>query len=173
MKTLIDWLNFAVLAATLIVLVFYAFDTHRIAEQTTEGNLRPIILRQGVLDWNNFPPLADNGPSRLINIKNLKNIAVDIHGYVILSNKKYTLFFGNEVSTFEGGALGLLQKWGWLPMNANLYAGYKAALFTASQESNQLYIEYQDIEGNKYYTAEDRNYNQVSRKLNEKNVVRN
>lgn len=40
----LGFFNILLLGLTLVVLVWYAYDTHRIANQTLESNLRPVIL---------------------------------------------------------------------------------------------------------------------------------
>lgn len=96
---IIAQLNLFVLATTLAVLIWYAYDTNRIANQTIESALRPIIMRQGkILDWkvNSLLDLEKNGFT--LQFANQKNIAKDICGYIILDSKKYKLCFGNEVT---------------------------------------------------------------------------
>jgi|AntAceMinimDraft_9_1070365.scaffolds.fasta_scaffold55062_4 hypothetical protein len=44
---LFNLLNIIVLITTLCILLGYAYDTKLIAEQTKEGNLRPVVLRSG------------------------------------------------------------------------------------------------------------------------------
>jgi len=97
----ISAINLVVLTATLIVLVWYAYDTHRIANQTIEGNLRPLILRSGFIEsWGNIKYSIKNGvlEGKPLEFSILKNIAKDISGYIIINKRKYQLLFANYIS---------------------------------------------------------------------------
>lgn len=83
--------NGIILFTTLIVLLWYAYDTHRIANQTIESSLRPVILRTGqILDWKVLS-LEDMKKAKNFNptleFTNNKNIATDISGYMIWTIK--------------------------------------------------------------------------------------
>jgi len=52
--------------------------------------------------------------------------------------------------------------WGWMKPNTLLYAICNEAEAEDSDEENQFFISYKDIEGNKYYTIEDKNFSQKS-----------
>jgi len=153
---------------TLIILLWYAYDTHRIANQTIETNLRPIILRSGFIDgWKNisFNKKNNNIESTLIEFKILKNIAKDINGFIVLDGKKYQLLFGNNISNIGNNLSRYEQKWGWMENNTYINAIFDNKKYEKSKEKNQIYLNYKDIEGNNYYTKEDENFSQISGKL--------
>lgn len=96
-----DWFNTIVISLTLVVLIWYAYDTHRIANQSVEANLRPVILRSGwISKWEDIKFRIENGQlnGEPLQFTILKNIAKDISGYIVLNNKKYELLFANEIS---------------------------------------------------------------------------
>lgn len=161
---MLGWLNFIVLTLTLVVLIFYAFDTHRIANQTVEANLKPVILRSGViLGWDDLLLKTQNKPSsdgHYLEFTNHKNLAQNITGYLVISKKKYPIFFGNEISSFEvkdsaaaGKGMSIFPSWGWLPPGGKVY-GFTNGSTDDVNEENKIYLEYLDIEGNKYFTKE-------------------
>lgn len=167
-------LNLFVLCLTFTVLIWYAYDTNRIANQTVESALRPVILRQGkILDWkvNSTADIHISGFT--LEFINQKNISKDIYGYIIIQNKKYKLNFGNEVTEdtisednkVVGKKIILLEKWGWLPIGGVLNSSYEIDKYEEVIRDNEIYIEYQDIESNKYYTRENKDFSQVSGKL--------
>ncbi|OGY31502.1 MAG: hypothetical protein A3C02_00835 [Candidatus Andersenbacteria bacterium RIFCSPHIGHO2_02_FULL_45_11] len=167
-------LNLLALIATLIVLIWYAYDTHRMANQTVESALRPVILRQGkILDWkvNSTSDIQSNGFT--LEFLNQKNIVKDISGHIIIQHKKYKLHFGNEITeeaiTENGKEVGkkiiLFEKWGWLPIGGAIHASYDNNKFEKTNKDNEIYLEYQDIESNRYFTKEDKDFCQSSGKL--------
>jgi hypothetical protein len=98
------WSN-VVLIITLGVLIWYTIETHRIANQTKESNLRPVILRSGFIDnWNKIQfkfkndQLIEGNP---LEFTILKNIATSINGYIIINGLKFALLFGSDISEVE------------------------------------------------------------------------
>lgn len=159
---------------TLAVLLWYTYDTHRIANQTIESALRPVILRQGkILNWkvNSTSEIHNNGFT--LEFSNKKNIAKDINGYIIINYKKYKLLFKNQNTEEDiieddqvvGRGHIWFTQWGWLPVDGMIFASYKNDDFENSDQNNQIYIEYQDIESNKYFTKENKDFSQTSGKL--------
>ena len=117
-----SWANLAVLILTLIALVWYTYDTHRLTEQTVEANLRPIVLVQGVINWANLTFTQEQNEAIVgnpIEFRILKNTALNFRGYIINNGQKYTLIFGNQVS-----GRNYLKIWGWVPPDSSLYAIY-------------------------------------------------
>lgn len=97
----LNQLNLLILTITLIVLIWYAYDTHRIADQSVEANLRPVILRSGwIPKWEDVKFSIKHGQleGQPLQFTILKNISKDISGYIVLNNKKYKLLFANEIS---------------------------------------------------------------------------
>lgn len=175
-NSILPVLNFLVLFLTLSVLVWYAWDTHRIANQTIEVNLRPVLLRSGwIVDWKiqSVEDSNETGKLKFIEFTNQKNIAKDIIGHLIIEGKKYILLFGNEVSQEIVSAdenasvtkVGVAPKWGWLPAGGKLYATFEKEKFEETAEPNQVYLEYKDIEGNSYFTKEDDKFSQTSGRI--------
>ena len=148
---------------TLFILMKYASDTQIIAMQTQESNvasLRPVVLRVGFLD--SFTDLIDKSIIEsdlapvMITLTSKKNISVDIAGYVVVDNRKYELLFGNVISeeeTEDGKVIKVAPHWQWLPENGVVSFVLKNDP-VESQGFDELYIEYNDIEGNRYYTRE-------------------
>ena len=152
----------------MVILILYARDTHRIANQTVETSLKPVILRSGYLDYSLFTSIDDVQSSEkptFIEFTNLQNIAKDISGHIIIDGKSFPLLFQNEITQRKDKdnlVIGVLPKWGWLPTGGKLYATYKKSDFSTTTDSNQIYLKYKDIEGNLYHTKEDSNYSQTS-----------
>ncbi len=236
--------NLLALTATLIVLIRYTYDTHRIANQTIEASIRPLILRNGFIEsWNDVKFSIKNGvlESKPLEFSILKNIAKDISGDIIINNKKYKLLFANNISSkdpkenlskLENKILLYLYKnyktenknlplkitevykifgikdgeyagtinssryiktegeyflltddgirlmdsdkpteyrfepnWGWMNKWTSINAIFKSEEYEKSDEDNQIYLIYSDMEGNKYFTKENKNFSQDSGKL--------
>lgn len=160
-------LNFLVLTATLIILFIYTIYTRQIAKQTISANLVPLLLRVGKVDFNTIEGTIGKTSTnfeKFIRFVNNKNIALDIQGYIIVNQKKYKLYFGNSLTTYQG-IQEVLPKWQSLPTNAELLASYNMNSGEDSVEDNKIYITYKDTEGNLYYTNEDKNYDVISKKL--------
>ncbi|MGB7957980.1 MAG: hypothetical protein WCF77_04045 [Minisyncoccia bacterium] len=171
----VPFLNFIVPGLTLIVLVWYAYDTHRIANQTLESNLQPVVLRSGYIsNWASVQFTIASGTisGTPISFMVLKNIAKDISGHIVLNNQKYTLLFGNSISQIAASSTppGSTQPlvtyysptWGWLAPNNTLYANFDPTKFQQVRQDNEIYIEYKDIENNRYYTMEDKDFSSTS-----------
>lgn len=237
-------INLLALLSTLVVLVWYAYDTHRIANQTVEVNLRPLILRSGFIEsWDGLNFSIENGVLNGIPLgfSILKNIAKDISGYIIINGKKYKLFFANNISSKdpkeelsdleknillclyenykaenknlpkkiteiykifgieEGQYVGIIasskyietrgedflltddgirlmdsdkpieyrfeSNWGWMNKGTIINAIFKNEEYEESDEDNQIYLVYSDMEGNKYFTKENKNFSQNSGRL--------
>lgn len=237
-------LNLIALLLTLVVLIWYAYDTHRIANQTIEDSLRPLILRSGFIEsWDNIKFSIENRTlqGEPLKFTILKNIAKDISGHIIINRKKYKLLFANNISgknikdnlsdlekkvlfylyenykaenknlpqsiksicktldvkngeyfgtitnsqyietshdslllTNEGIRLMDSDKpmeyrfelnWGWMNTGTIINAIFQDDEYEETQEDNQIYLLYSDIEGNRYFTRENKNFSQNSGKL--------
>lgn len=166
-----SWATLTVLILTLITLVWYTYDTHRITEQTVQANLRPIVLVQGVINWDSLA--FTSGPNGTIlgpqiQFVILKNTALDFHGYIVINNQKYNLIFGNIISSQNDPDTNtsrnlFFKTWGWVPPNGLLNAIYDPnVLPTAIAAPNGIFLEYSDTEGNSYHSTVDANYVQKS-----------
>lgn len=165
-----DQLNVWALIATLIVLVWYAYDTHRIADQTVEANLRPVILRSGYIQgWDQISFEFRGGKlhGQYLEFSVLKHIAKNIEGFMVVNGKKYTLLFGGEISKINGDSQDAIfsSSWGWMKADTILRAAFDPTRSEKSENCNQIRITYQDIEGNLYFTEEDKDFHQVSGKF--------
>ncbi|MBN1585689.1 hypothetical protein JW899_04995 [Candidatus Uhrbacteria bacterium] len=152
-----------VLVITLIVLIWYTIETHRIASQTKESNLRPVVLRSGFIEnWEKLTFKFENGNLEGIPLKFaiLKNIATSINGYIIKNGYKFKLLFGNAISKVDENKLSFIPKWGWMKPDGIVYAFFEESGKVESQKPNQIVVNYQDIEGNKYFTVEDDSFDQ-------------
>lgn len=159
-----------VLAITLGFLIWYTIETHRIASQTKESNLRPVVLRSGFVEgWDKLTfkfkenHLTEGSP---LEFTILKNIATSINGYVIKNGRKFELLFGNEISKVGEDKLSFNRNWGWMKADKKVLAIFKEDNGEETKKPNQIVINYQDIEGNKYFTVEDENFDQKSFKGN-------
>jgi hypothetical protein len=173
----LPWLNFIVLTLTLAFLIWYTYDTHRIANQTVEANLQPVVLRSGFIpNWDaiHFEMQSSTIAGQPIQFTIFKNIAKDFSGFVILNGRKYQLLFGNQISQVQnsssassssGTTLTYTPTWGWMSPNSILLAIFNPNDFQAIKGDNEIYIEYKDIEGNSYFTREDKNFSSTSGKL--------
>ena len=166
-------LNLVVLVLTLVILLRYASDTRRIADQTQETSLRPVILRSGfIANWNLLTPVSTQDSSQPPVVNNpleftiLKNIAKDITGYIIVNHQKYQLLFGNDISTVDGNRISLQPHWGWMKPDTRLYAVFTNVAIKITSDENRIYVSYRDIEGNSYHTIEDGNFVQSTFKDN-------
>jgi len=169
----IPQLTLLALSSTFVVLVWYAYDTNRIANQTIESALRPIILRSGLnINWR-FRSIKedDSDQSTFLEIENLKNIAMDLKGHIILEKKQYNLLFGRESNDNKPEdkkrKLEFVDsyKWQWLPSNSKIFASFDKEKFTNISSENEIYLTYKDIEGNSYFTKEDFKFSQITGRL--------
>jgi hypothetical protein len=169
----LEKINLILLFFTLAFVCLTALDTNRIANQTVENSLRPIILRGGVLIWDEILSRGGNNnfvPPMLLNSYN--NLAQDVRGHIIIDHKKYELLFTNEMAvepTSKDGVNGritrIFQKWSWLPPNSSLYATFDKTKFESTSDKNEMLITYKDVEGNQYFSKEDAENNQISKKI--------
>jgi hypothetical protein len=172
------FINLIAILATLFVLCLYTKATYRMANQSQESNLRPVVLRSGFIrDWNDLAPTFRNAnremtlPGTPIQFTILKNIAMDIMGYIIINHFKYQLLFGNDISKIRadsGSSIAILSfepKWGWMQPNSIVYALFAQDTSEETKEENKIHIDYKDIEGNSYYTIENVHFSQNTYKL--------
>jgi len=181
--TSLNWLNLVVLTLTLAVLVWYAHDTRRIADQMVETNLaslRPVVLRSSFLTWDQVRLLLqDQGglsERKPLQFTILKNIAHDIRGHIVFKNRKYGLLFGSRISeiplsaeakllSHDVVALQFEPRWAWMRPDELLFAIPDTRTYQESREEDHIYTSYRDIGGNRYFTREDKEFCQVSGKL--------
>jgi hypothetical protein len=164
----LDWSfwNVVVLTITLVILIWYTIETHRIAKQSIETNLRPIILRSNYIDkWEDIKYKKINGVfvGTSISFAVLKNIATSINGFIIINKYQYPLLFGCQISTSD-----MITKyepnWGWMKPDNLIYAIFDKKRGIKTLKPNQIVINYSDVEGNIYHTIEDINWNQKTHK---------
>lgn len=158
-NTAISGLTLIVLTLTLVVLVWYTIETHKIAIQTEESNLRPVILRDGFINWSNINFTENQSTNRIdgtpIRFTILKNIATSIKGHIVIDGYSYQLLWGNAITQQDEGTFSYFPIWGWMKPGTILFAIFNPNSRRESSAQNQIAIEYQDIEGNYYYTIED------------------
>ena len=170
--------NLIAILATLLVLCKYTIDTNKMANQMQESNLRPVILRSGFIrNWSDLAPTFRNPNHEVtlagtqIQFRILKNIAMDISGYIVVDHRKYQLLFGNDISklhTDPGLNVAMISfepSWGWMQPNYSVYALFIQDSSEETKEENNIYIKYKDIEGNSYYTLENVHFSQRTLKL--------
>lgn len=157
---------------TVGLLLWTAIETRRMAIQAVESNTRPKILRTGqIVKWQVVSKTQmTEGILPTLEFTNVKNIAVDITGHIVLDNKSYELLFYSNVrgsQIIQDGkptTLVFNKKWGWLPENSSIIATYDEASFSTTTSKNGWYLSYQDIDGIPYFSSEDSNFSQVSRR---------
>lgn len=164
----LDWSfwGFIVLVITLIVLIIYTNETHKLSVQARDANLRPVILRSGYLiNWDIKYIFEDNilKEGTPIQFQILKNIATSISGYIVINNKKYLLNFGNKISEIKKDSIICIKNWGWMKPETDIFAIYFGE-GEPVKDKNKICIQYRDIEGSRYYTLEDENFIQKSYK---------
>jgi hypothetical protein len=154
-----------VLIITLLFLIWYTIETHKLAIQAKDNNLRPVVLRSGYLNkWEDLRyTFRDNKleTGTPLQFTILKNIATSIRGYVIVNGERYKLLFGNDISKIDQNEISFLEQWGWMKPDTCIYALFNET-GQKSDKPNQIVIQYKDIEGNSYYTVENRNFDQKS-----------
>lgn len=161
--------SIVILTITLAVLIWYTIETHKLAVQAKDNNLRPVILRSGFLEnWEDLQyTFEDNylNTGQPIEFKILKNIATSINGYVIKNGKRYDLLFGSSASQVSGNKIRFEKNFWWMETNTHIYAIFNEK-GQETKKKNQIIVQYKDIEGNKYYTIENENFDQKSFKGN-------
>jgi len=163
MSTKIEILNLILLTLTLIVLFLYAVDTHRIANQSQEDSLRPVVLRSGFIEtWQTIKFSFDDErkltSGKPLEFTVLKNIATDISGYIVIDGFKYKLHFGNDISKNSENSVYFSEKWGWMKPDTRIFAIFTENDKEKTNNSNEIYLSYKDVEGNEYYTVENSNF---------------
>ncbi len=145
-------------------IIAYTYETRKMGEQIKEGNLRPVILRSGFVEnWQKIKfrfhdnKLVDGKP---LEFTILKNVATDINGYIVIDGYKYKLLFGNYISKIEENIFYFSENWGWMRPDTKLSAVYKEDSRKKTMESNKILLNYEDIEGDRYFTVEDSNFSQ-------------
>lgn len=157
--------NALILAVTLGVLIWYTIETHKIAIQTKESNLRPVVLRRGFIkNWDEIKYEVVDGitQGKPLEFMILKNIATSISGYLIINNFKFKLLFCHDISKVDENKFITSENWGWIEAGSTLYAVFDESKKTEVKNSNQIVINYKDIEGNAFFTIEDVNFTQKS-----------
>lgn len=156
--------NLIILAITLGFLIWYTIETSRMSAQAKHTNLRPVILRTGFIQsWETIGCEIKKAKPKgdLLELLVLKNIATSISGYIVINGIKFELLFGNKITQTEK-ELKLLPKWGWMKADCVIYAGFVGTNGQSVKEATQIVIQYQDIEGNHYYTVESEHFDQKS-----------
>jgi len=156
--------NVVILFVTLGILVWYTIETHRIAKQSIETNLRPVILRSGFIkNWDDIKYKTIKGilTGTPISFTVLKNIATSISGFVVINGYQYTLLFGCQISS-DGKSTSYLPSWGWIKPDNAIYAIFDKKSGVKTTKPNQIVINYEDIQENKFHTIEDKNWKQKS-----------
>ncbi|MEA3464236.1 MAG: hypothetical protein U9R14_04160 [Patescibacteria group bacterium] len=173
-----DKISIIVLWFTAIAVMQYTKETYWLKqinrkqlEHQREISLRPVILRSGHIES------FDNIQGKIVHIKDKKildnksleftvfrNIAKDIKGYVVINVYKHPLHFLSDITQVEKNLYRFLPVWGWMKPGYILYAIWDDTIKEKTNKKNQIFISYEDIEGNKYYTIEDKNFSQKSLK---------
>ncbi|HRH55548.1 MAG TPA: hypothetical protein PK609_01655 [Candidatus Paceibacterota bacterium] len=132
-----------------------------------EVSLRPIILRGGTdFTWNQLANGLNRGEIFQFVVE--KNIARNIRGHIIISNRKYKLLFDvgrkQPENRIEFGPR-FLECIGWIKSQEVLCSRYDFESWEEVNHPNEIYLSYEDIAGRKYCTIEDADYVQSSKRL--------
>lgn len=172
-----DFLQAIILFFTGITILQYTKETYWLKDinrkkldHDREINLRPVILRsEYVKNYDNISHknMMNIDDKKVLGDKPLeftifKNIAKDINGYVVINGYKHPLHFASKITQVEEHVYAFLTNWGWMNPGYKLYAIYDDATKEKTDEDNYIRIDYKDIEGNEYYTIEDKNFSQTS-----------
>lgn len=168
-----------ILTITLIAIAWTAIETRRIANEAVEANLKPLIFRAGqIIDWKvlSVEDMTATNSQPTLEFTNIKNVATDITGYIVLGHKKYTLIFNGDVrgaKIIDTTTTKVVYnaKWGWLPSGGKLLASYKASEFAVTDGKNQIYLSYRDTQGNSYNSIENENYSQTSERVGDQSIL--
>lgn len=169
-----DSISLLVTTLTLALLAIYTYDTRRLANQSETEQIRPIILREGIFDWevSSIQKMKQQLATFNLVLINIKNVALNIEGHIVMHNKKYRLFFANEISVQTSNLVStidmskkvinvqIFEKWRWLPENARLLVTIDETKYEDSAEENVLEVSYSDIEGNKFIFRESCDFEQ-------------
>ncbi|TSA44813.1 hypothetical protein D4R52_03625 [bacterium] len=93
----------------------------------------------------------------------------------VLNDSKYIKTSGEEFQLTDEGirlmdtekpkAFQFLPVWGWMKADTIINAIYQESKFEMTNEENSIYLTYQDIGNNKYFTRENTDFSQSSGKL--------
>lgn len=114
-------------------------------------------------------------PRRII-LDAYRELGIKEGSYVgTLNSNKYIKTTGEEFQLTDEGirlmdtekpkAFQFLPNWGWMKANTIINAIYQESEFETTEEENSIYLTYQDIGDNKYFTKENKNFSQNSGKL--------
>jgi hypothetical protein len=163
-----DILSVLILALTAIALVWTTVETNRNSEESRLTDLRPIILRDGIIEsWPAFKYSLTQGTTAT-NFFVTSNVATNVTGYVVADGKKYPLSLGvtkptGEINQFEG-AVGRDSSVTWTLPEKPILGMTHPDKFEASTETEGFYIFYSDVEGYRYRTYENNKLETVSAK---------
>jgi len=160
-----------ILVATLIAAIYVGRKQNEINNNILENNIRPVILRNDFFNYNNLI----STPNQYLSFEIDKNIAFDIKGHVVVNKKKYKLRFTLAKSSEEidkKTKQNILysfgnnyENFGWIKQGNFLRATFDLKNYEDVDLENQIRLDYKDIGGNSYYTLEDKDYKQKSKKL--------
>ncbi len=171
-----ELISLIITTITLVFLGIYTYDTRRLANHSEKVAIRPLVLRTGILNWkiNSMQMISNKNGFNLVFI-NVKNIALDVKGNIVVDKKKYQLLFGNEISVSDINiisyqennaklaAVGIFERWGWLPENGSVWATFDETKFEIVSGNNEIVISYLDIEGNEFTFKESADFKQTNR----------
>jgi hypothetical protein len=164
-----DALTIAILALTALALVWTTVDASKNAAESRVADLRPVILRDGVVDWPEFTKnIAKEKIMTSFFVKT--NIATNIYGYIVVNGKKYSMSFvitknGEKPGQFIYYEVTSTSTAGWTLPDKLIVGGTFPDRFELSNEPEGFYIFYSDIEGNKYKTYEDNKQYPISSRI--------
>lgn len=162
-------LNIAILAFTATVLIWTTVDAKRNALEAQQADLRPVILRDGVISsWSDFKNLVK---SQAVHVTFFvaNNVATNVSGYVVADGKKYPFSFAVSKPGEKPGSFIFqpsresLVTW-TLPDKPIMGTTFEDR-FSSSTETEGFYVFYSDIGGNKYKTFENDRLQTISEKV--------
>lgn len=144
--------------------------TNRLAQQTLDNSYRPVVLWEGDTDWDNVGSTTGTiGSVNPIALEVISSTAENISGYIVVDFKRYPLHFaGIPNGLSDPISISALKnypaQWGWATTGAFIYARYLPSEGVSEISSNDLHVDYSDIEGNLYHLDVDLNGKQVSKR---------
>lgn len=162
-------LNVTILAFTALAIVWTTIDAKNNALEAQRANLRPVILRDGIIsNWLAFKAATEREETNT-NFLVANNIATNVTGYVVVGNKKYILSFAiSKPGALPNQFISQISRDSsvtWILPNRPIAGSTYPDRFSISTEPEGFYIFYSDISGNKYKTFEDSQLVVVSEKL--------
>jgi len=141
--------------------------------KTLRQNLRPVIEHQYSLgsSVDSYWAQLETGSTTYMSLGVYNNIATNITGYIIVNHKKFQLSFTKSYPGVECAKENdFVGPMFWATALSKLCAYPIKEISKNTDEENEICIQYQDVDGNKYFTEEDKNLSPISGSLQENSM---